>query len=303
MALISVILAAMRCNALSAFTLFLLALLNTSISAYEIKTTPVPLTPFGGIVTHVGQGTLASTTSLSLGGPVINSNITSPLRLYLDLDLANETACRSEVINFNTRQDATISLQLEPLDVNGEPNAELIELFTNEFREKGQHDVRLSLDSLGSGRFKVHFHSVGIDGTTEDVEGTLNVAVSLSDTLPVGHPIVKGVDLFNGGMVISRSDIDLAGRGAGLSFTRTYASSSNQIGVLGHDWTHNYLSRVVQSSCGGIRVIGGEGSGMEFRVDAEGNYQPSRGYHGSLDFNPSDNSYDFNTPSLLLSTS
>ncbi|NIS32300.1 MAG: hypothetical protein GWO04_21120, partial [Actinobacteria bacterium] len=81
------------------------------------------------------------------------------------------------------------------------------------------------------------------------------------DSLPIGHTLVKGVDVFDGHLVVSRQDFTYPGRGVPLSFQRTYSSSgTSEPGPLGAGWSHNYRSRIVVTPCGEVILIGGEGS-------------------------------------------
>ena len=118
---------------------------------------------------------------------------------------------------------------------------------------------------------------------------------AMRDALPVGHAMVKGVDLLDGHLVLSREDFIVPARGVPLSFERSYSSSSATPGHLGQGWTHNWLARVMETPCAELILIGTEGSGMRFTPDGAGGWKPPRGYHGTLILDDTTNEIDFYT--------
>ncbi len=181
-------------------------------------------------------------------------------------------------------------------------------LFQSQEYAAGQQSVILSpagtppaAYSLAPGTYQYTLHGVAdADGTTEDVTGTIVSEFRSRDTLPVGHVIVKGVDLFDGHLSLARDDMSLPGHGPALDLSRNYSSNAgDEPGPLGVGWSHSYDAKIVVTPCGDVIVIGGEGSGMRFVGDGHGNYTPLRGYHGSLVANSADGSFDFYSKSGL----
>jgi YD repeat-containing protein len=107
------------------------------------------------------------------------------------------------------------------------------------------------------------------------------------------HTFVKGVDLYDGHVVASSTDVRIPGRGPALEVVRTYGSSgSTDGGVLGAGWNLNYLSRLIISDCSWM-IVGGDGGGQRF-TQVGNEFVPQKGYHTRLQKND-DGSYDFFT--------
>ncbi len=133
------------------------------------------------------------------------------------------------------------------------------------------------------------------DGSELEGEGsgTIVVATTGQNVLPVGHTFVKGVDLLDGHLVSSSTDVSIPGRGPSLEVVRTYGSlGRSSSGEVGAGWSMNYFSTLIITGCGWT-VRGGDGSGQTFL--REGNeFVPQNGYHTELVENP-DGSFDFFT--------
>ncbi len=116
----------------------------------------------------------------------------------------------------------------------------------------------------GAHRYKLK--AVTEDDDTFTDQGKIIHVLKTYESFPVGHTIVKGVDLWDGHLTVSSQDVFIPGRGLPLDFSRTYSSAgSSSEGPLGAGWTHNYNVRLVQDENGNFTVIGGEGSGNRFR--------------------------------------
>ena len=125
-----------------------------------------------------------------------------------------------------------------------------------------------------------------------EVMGELFVDADTHGVLPVGHTFVKGVDLLNGHLVASSTDVRVAGR-IPLELTRTYSSGGlSDSGAMGAGWTHNYLSRLIAVECF-ITIVGGDGTGQRF-VQVGDRFVAQKGYHTRLEKNL-DGSFDFYT--------
>jgi RHS repeat-associated protein len=119
----------------------------------------------------------------------------------------------------------------------------------------------------------------------------VNVLVNRS-VLPVGHTIVKGVDLLDGHLVQQSTDLQVPGRHIALEVTRTYSSAGrNEAGTVGAGWAMNYDSRVTPADCGVAVVQTADGSSQVFQQDGTG-FKPQKGYHTKLVKN-GDGTYDF----------
>src|SRR5262249_27841110 len=113
-----------------------------------------------------------------------------------------------------------------------------------------------------------------------------------TDRLPVGRTLVNDVDVATGNLTVSRTDLEVPGRGLPLAFRRTYSvHSSAQPGPLGVGWRHNYEARLEQNACGDITVSSDTGTVRFVPGLNAGDWQPLKGYHGTLQQNG--DSFDF----------
>jgi RHS repeat-associated protein len=232
----------------------------------------------------------------------IFSDVTRFLQVSQELDVVNRTTCAdTEVFSFSLNHPALVTLTFVRETPTG-PGA--AEAFINSLAlEAGDHSFTFSPASSTPADFtllpgRYSFELVGIsqvDGHSETENGGAFSHFSMRDSLPVGHAMVKGVDLFDGHLVLSRDDLAVPGRGVPLSFQRTYSSASAEPGHLGRGWTHNWLARVIETPCAELILIGTEGSGMRFTPDGSGGWTPPRGYHGTLLRNDVTDEIDFYT--------
>ena len=104
-----------------------------------------------------------------------------------------------------------------------------------------------------------------------------------TDRLPVGRTLVNDVDVATGSLTLSRTDLEVPGRGIPLAFRRTYSVHSSAIpGQMGVGWRHNYEARLEQNLCGDITVSSDTGTVRFVRGQSAGDWQPLKGYHGTL---------------------
>ena len=146
-----------------------------------------------------------------------------------------------------------------------------------------------------SARYKFRIQAIGVENPDlkEVYIGELNVEATGNVVLPVGHTFIKGVDLLDGHLVSSSTDLSISGRGPALAITRTYSSAGKSSrGVMGAGWSMNYHSTLIVSDCAWT-VVGGEGSGQRF-IKVGDEFVPQKGYHTELVRNP-DGSFDFYT--------
>ncbi len=224
-----------------------------------------------------------------------------------DVDLLNERVCpRADDFRFTLTQRARVTLTVRKIDaietdlspVLGSP----VTLFSDRLLERGDHDFLITPSGVAPAEYELppgtyRFELKGIsdiDGNVETEEGNMVSEYQTRDSLPVGHAMVQGVDLWDGHLSLGREDFTIPGRGFPLSFQRTYSSNGGgDPGPLGSGWSHNWDSRVIVTPCGEAIVIGGEGSGMRFVDDGADGLRPLKGFHGSLKANLGDNSFDF----------
>lgn len=213
------------------------------------------------------------------------------VHVSMDVDTLNQRYCsRGSEFWFVLSQPAQV--KLEAIDVDNPSSRRTV--FSSGYG-KGEHRVPLLPSDLSPGKYR--FELIGtsdIDGHTETEHGQALSEYETRNALPVGHVIVKGVDLKDGHLSIGGEDFSVAGRGAALSFSRSYNSAASHVpGALGVRWTHNYDSKIVINECAEVIVIGGEGSGMRFVDDGQGGLKPLKGYHGTLIPNHANRTFDF----------
>ncbi|REK10492.1 MAG: hypothetical protein DWQ36_04145, partial [Acidobacteria bacterium] len=159
----------------------------------------------------------------------------------------------------------------------------------------GPHQHLLTPGEVGVGTHLFEVVATATEtGAVERAEGRVTFEMRVRDRAAVGHAMVKGVNLFDGHLTLSRQDLELPGRGVPLAFQRTFTGNhSNAPGPLGVGWSHNYDSRVIVTAHGEALVIGAEGGAMRFTAAGGGAWTPGRGYHGTLRSNLDDSSFDF----------
>ena len=283
-------------KSLDIFKDYTVQLLVNPRTPFEIATDtfPVELTePIVRSVTNIGSPN-TSANSPSGGGLVEGDVVRSPLSFFNDIDIPNERICRMADLNLELTQPATVSMEFERLDVSGDPTGQVVEVLSNASFPAGTHQVTVSADDLGTDSYRWRIDAVSdLDGSIDIVFGGASSSFIQRNSLPIGHPIVKGVDLATGKMTLSRQDISVPGLGANLRFERSYSSGTrSEPSVIGAGWTHNYISRIVKSMCGDWYITGADGGSMRF-VEQDGGYVPLKGYHGSLIRNAEDDSFDF----------
>ena len=251
-------------------------------SAAEVRSDPFPV--------ELGQG-------LFVG-------VSPSITLSQEVDVLNQRICaRPDLFHYHLTREATVRLVFKgvvPLtDGTFEYDGSEVEILSGEMRAEGDHDEDILPSDLPAGLYEFELRGIATDNGQEEVErGFARSTLETRDFLSVGHTIVKGVDLFDGHLIVHREDLRIPGRGMPLSFARTYSSSAGgEPGELGLGWTHNWASKVVVTPCGEAIVVGGEGAGMRFVDDGAGGLRPLKGYHGTLIANAADSSFDFFTKS------
>ena len=219
-----------------------------------------------------------------------------------EVDLLNNTSCGTGTdFIFDLAREARVTLTFWKID-ELEPDGSTVRgreetLIDEELYGEGEHHYLILPQDLPAGDYEFELRAVGtLDEQEEVLAGIGRSQYRVRNSLPVGHALTHGVDLFDGHLSVVREDLAFPGRRPSLSLTRTYTSQhSDEPGVLGVGWIHSYHSRLIVTPCGEVIIIGGDGSGMRFVDDGDGGLMPLKGYHGTLIANHEDNTYDFYT--------
>ncbi|MEM1181413.1 MAG: RHS repeat-associated core domain-containing protein, partial [Acidobacteriota bacterium] len=236
---------------------------------------------------------------LELDQQIINRADVS-ISVSKEVDLPNGLQCEvPDLYEFSLNRPATVDLELRRVEgMNPDGTSELgapFSLVTNRPYGEGDHNVEIFTDDVPPGDYRLTL-TVRDGEQVETREGVALSQFTSRDALPVGQSLIHGVNPWNGGLSLSRTDMAVPGRGAYLNFSRTYSSNGGKTAnALGPGWSHSYESKIIVTPCGEAIVIGGEGSGMRFVDDGAGGLKPLRGYNGSLVGNSEDNSFDFYT--------
>ncbi|MCH9651395.1 MAG: hypothetical protein K0U98_24425 [Deltaproteobacteria bacterium] len=230
----------------------------------------------------------------------IFTNVSGSVVLQQEVDLLNDRNCEfgSEFF-FETTQEANITLRFRKIDgQDTDGNLELgagTTLIDDEVMPEGEHSLFISPADLLPGEYLFFLEGVStVDGHMETRNGGAVSQFKTRNNLPVGHAMYKGVDLFDGALLVSRQDLAIPGRGVSLEFQRSYSSNGGmEAGPFGVGWNHSYDSKLFVTPCGEVIVAGAAGAGMTFVDDGAGGLRPLKGYHGTLIAEPSDNSFDF----------
>jgi hypothetical protein len=166
-----------------------------------------------------------------------------------DVDLLNQRVCTlGSSFEFTLNQPGRITLTFISQDNR---NARTVVIDDRPF-DVGIHRVPILPDELAPGAYRFELAAISDrDGHQELERGMARSQRQLRDSLPVGHVMVKGVDVSDGHMVLGSADLSIPGRGAALEFRRTYSSNTGYgPGVMGLRWSHNYESRIAITPCG-----------------------------------------------------
>ena len=220
--------------------------------------------------------------------------VSPEIHVKLDVDLVNQTVClrAQDPIRYRLGSSASVTISLivdgvetpvfsdEMTPTQGDPNEYFID------------DINLFPPQSATYHFRI-VAALPQDPTVRvERVGEIKVAADTFATLPVGHTFAKGVDLLDGHLVVSATDVRIPGR-LPLEITRTYGSlGSSEEGAMGAGWSFNYMSTLIITGCG-YTIRGGDGTGQRF-IKNGNEFIPQKGYHTTLVENP-DGSYDFYT--------
>jgi len=238
---------------------------------------------------------------------------TQRLSLSQEVDVVNQRSClQSQTLRFTLSKTANVSLVFA--DQHDPDRTEVA--IDNHVFPKGTHAIPFYLPafklavpdgqpfySLEPGEYTFALTAVDAEASIDNREAILGKAVIEYKTtqVPAGRTLVRDVDVSNGNLILSTTDMEVPGRGAHLMFQRAYsANTAGSLGPLGVGWRHNYQSRVVQDVCGTAIVTGGIGGGSRFirtpGDQGEGHWTPLKGYHGTLRYQNADDTFDFYSP-------
>lgn len=222
----------------------------------------------------------------------IFSAVDRSINVSTEVDLMNKRACQfMNGLDFTTTQPAHITLTM----TDASNPSVVVTLVEDEPFPEGENTIDILPSDLTPGRYTFELKGVSdLDGHIEIEKGSAFSQFITRNVLPVGHTIVKGVDLSDGTLAYQANDLSIPGRGSSLKFNRTYKSDSSIIpGTMGIGWSHNYASKVIINSCGEAVVVNADGHGMRFVDDGAGGLVPLKGYHGTL--NGDSYTFDFYT--------
>lgn len=236
--------------------------------------------------------------------------VETPLRLQTTVDRINEQICPSPTpsLQFTLNQPAKVTIRIDGaiITVDG-IRQEHVDFLA------GPSSMLLppaAVNSLGVHEFTITAVTDPANPLDEvSASGQIVHDLKIHEAFPIGHTMVKGVDLWDGHLTHGTQDIAVPGRGLSLEFNRSYSSAGHDLsGPLGAGWSHSYDIQLAPDDCGRYVVRGGEGTGnaftnphtdpllaARFGVDnASLFFDPQIGYHSTLIHTP-DGAFDFFT--------
>ncbi len=229
----------------------------------------------------------------------IASGIGDKFRLTTDVDLTNGRMCRiGATYVFTLAQAATITLTAQPVGDDGQPAGTEEKLIDNRDYEKGDNNYQLDpakfLPRKNGYLLTLKAVSKADTSISQTSISEMLVIFNTHDALPVGQVLVKGVNVKSGRLVLPGQSIQANGRGPALAFRPTYSSAGNgRLGSLGANWSHNYEAGLSITQCGDVIVSAGDSGTIRFHPGPNGTLVPTKGYHGTLIANTTDQSFDF----------
>jgi RHS repeat-associated protein len=232
-------------------------------------------------------------------------DVSDPIRVTFDVPSAGPACFRPEPIRYHLTRDSNVEIFIQRFEEGANPAARAVPVSERsvsngpQLATDGVNPITFfpgPLDFVEADdlyRFRIVAKATDDSELEGEGSGTIRVATTGHNVLPVGHTFVKGVDLLDGHLVSSSTDVSIPGRGPALELVRTYGSvGHDSSGLVGAGWSMNYFSTLVITDCGWT-IRGGDGSGQSFtRVGDE--FVPQKGYHTELVQND-DGSFDFFT--------
>ena len=213
------------------------------------------------------------------------------------VDVVNKRVCeRRGVMAFQLTQAAVAKITYQQLGAGGELLGRPIDLSQEATYPMGVSEVELDAGRLGSGDFElvVEARAVADASITDRGPDRTSMRYQLSNALPVGQTLVKGVNVRNGILTYQTTPLGVPGRGNALDFGMSYTSAgAGQMSPAGANWTHNHDLGLTINSCGEVYVASGDSGTVRFFPNADGTMSPDKGYHGTLVANRTDNTWNF----------
>lgn len=230
---------------------------------------------------------------------------TPVVQIEMTIDAVNATSCSEEaVLRFKLCRAARVTLRVDgqvftsvvdgdnaPVPIQDLPLA------------AGEHTVAVPPHVIAPGLMtsqtaQVPFQLRGVaeddPSVVQESPGIIAGSAFNRSMLPVGHTFVKDVDLYDGHLVVARTDIALAGRHLGVTARRVFSTSGvDRDGLLGAGWSFSYEASAYAMSCGKVAVETPDGGKQLFTELPDGSYRPQRGYHGRLVRDTSAAAFDY----------
>jgi RHS repeat-associated protein len=145
-----------------------------------------------------------------------------------------------------------------------------------------------------------HYGYVGPDSFTYNVcdslgrctQATVNLFIFASDGLDNAGPtscnmsVGEPINVATGNMWLVQNDYQLPGAGPFIRISRTYNSTSQQVGLFGHGWSTDYDESVELFDSNNLRLILGSGQAVYFNRSGSGSFAPVQtDFSGSMEQN------------------
>ena len=213
------------------------------------------------------------------------------------VDEVNRRVCaRQGLVSFVLTQDARATITYQTVDGSGQPTGSPQTLVSEQTYARGANEVEIDAGQLGSGEFLFTLNATALADAslTDRAQGSAEIKLQLSNSLPVGQILVQGVNVRNGILTYQAPRLTIPGRGLPFDFVASYSSAAaGNLSTAGANWTHNLDLGLQINSCGEAMVAAGDSGSVRFFPDSEGVMKPDRGYHGTLVANRTDNTWDF----------
>jgi RHS repeat-associated protein len=243
--------------------------LNPYHAKIEMSIKPVDNLPAGSYVTidfKDPQGVLFKSILLIIVPAQVSAD---DIKLSTYIDRVNGDICSDpEYLGFELSNDAKVTIKIDGsvIDQTIGDSSILMQdivmraglhraLITGDMVENpGEHDFEITA------KFKVEEQTIEATSNGKIIHDKI-----INEAFPVGHTMIKGVDIWDGHLTHSSQDINIPARRLPLEFSRSYSSAGHSSnGPLGAGWTHNFNIRLILNKCGNYVVIGGEGTGNTF---------------------------------------
>lgn len=97
----------------------------------------------------------------------------------------------------------------------------------------------------------------------------------------LGNGLMTNTNIFNGNLVVQKTDINVPGRGFSDVITRTYNSKDTYNGPFGYGWNFSFNSRIYEDGTG-VFLTDGDGSEHYFRRNPDNSFTHPPGIYRTL---------------------